>query len=170
MKSWRRGFIRWRTREEPCGSHHVEARASKWDISEALTEVEGLGGGGGESVLMLLFRRLALEGMAGSIFGRARDDRERSGRARQRRVALCRSNGLIFPVAVSGLAGHWMAKAGRTTEVYIRQARRKLKMACARSNARSRSSVGTYLMPKPRPEAFGPFVSRRHHMWAHYFC
>lgn len=38
MKSWRRGFIRWRRREEPCGSHHVEARALKWNTSAGLTE------------------------------------------------------------------------------------------------------------------------------------
>lgn len=40
MKVWRCGFMRWRTREEPWGSHHVEARALKCDISEALTEGE----------------------------------------------------------------------------------------------------------------------------------
>ncbi len=38
MKSWRRGFIRCRRRDGPWGSHHVEARASKWDTSEAFTE------------------------------------------------------------------------------------------------------------------------------------
>jgi len=32
--------MRCRTREEPWGSHHVEARALKWDISEAFTEGE----------------------------------------------------------------------------------------------------------------------------------
>ena len=32
--------MRWRRRDEPWGSHHVEARASKWDISDGLTEVE----------------------------------------------------------------------------------------------------------------------------------
>lgn len=30
--------MRWRRREEPCGSHHVDARALKWDISVGLTE------------------------------------------------------------------------------------------------------------------------------------
>jgi hypothetical protein len=29
MKSWRSGFMRWRRREEPCGSHHEEARREK---------------------------------------------------------------------------------------------------------------------------------------------
>ena len=38
MKSWRRGFMRWRRREEPCGSHHEDARAEKWDSSVAETE------------------------------------------------------------------------------------------------------------------------------------
>ena len=38
MKSWRRGFMRWRMREEPCGSHHEDARAEKWDSSVAETE------------------------------------------------------------------------------------------------------------------------------------
>jgi hypothetical protein len=32
--------MRCRAREEPCGSHHVEARALKWLISEGLTEGE----------------------------------------------------------------------------------------------------------------------------------
>lgn len=40
MKSWRSGFIRWRSREEPWGSHHEEARALKWETSVALTELE----------------------------------------------------------------------------------------------------------------------------------
>lgn len=38
MKSWRSGFMRWRRREEPWGSHHVDARALKWEISVGLTE------------------------------------------------------------------------------------------------------------------------------------
>lgn len=47
MKVCRWGFMRWRAREEPWGSHHVEARALKWDISEGLTEgEEGPEGGG----------------------------------------------------------------------------------------------------------------------------
>ena len=29
MKSWRSGFMRWRSREEPCESHHEEARREK---------------------------------------------------------------------------------------------------------------------------------------------
>jgi hypothetical protein len=46
MKSCRRGFMRWRGREGPWGSHQEEARAEKWEISVALTEeeVEGFGG------------------------------------------------------------------------------------------------------------------------------
>ena len=46
MKSWRRGFMRCRRREGPCGSHQVEARAEKWESSVDETE-EGCGGGGG---------------------------------------------------------------------------------------------------------------------------
>lgn len=46
MKSWRRGFIRCSKREEPCGSHHDEARALKCDTSVGSTveldEGEGL--------------------------------------------------------------------------------------------------------------------------------
>lgn len=38
MKSCRSGFMRWRRREEPWGSHHVDARALKWEISVGLTE------------------------------------------------------------------------------------------------------------------------------------
>jgi hypothetical protein len=38
MKSCRKGFMRCRRREEPCGSHHVEARALKWEISVGETE------------------------------------------------------------------------------------------------------------------------------------
>ena len=38
MKSWRSGFIRCSRREEPCGSHHEDARAEKWDSSVAETE------------------------------------------------------------------------------------------------------------------------------------
>ena len=38
MKSWRRGFIRCRAREEPCGCHQVAASSLKWEISSALTE------------------------------------------------------------------------------------------------------------------------------------
>jgi hypothetical protein len=32
--------MRCRRREEPCGSHHVEARALKWEISVGETEDE----------------------------------------------------------------------------------------------------------------------------------
>jgi len=38
MKSWRSGFMRWRRREGPWGSHHDEARLVKCVTSEALTE------------------------------------------------------------------------------------------------------------------------------------
>jgi len=38
MKSWRSGFMRWRRRDEPLGSHHVEASALKCDTSVGLTE------------------------------------------------------------------------------------------------------------------------------------
>jgi len=30
--------MRWRRRDEPLGSHHVEARALKWETSVGLTE------------------------------------------------------------------------------------------------------------------------------------
>ena len=30
--------MRWRRRDEPWGSHHVDARALKWEISVGLTE------------------------------------------------------------------------------------------------------------------------------------
>jgi hypothetical protein len=43
IKSWRRGFMRCKRREEPWGSHHVEARALKCDTSVGLTEEVGLG-------------------------------------------------------------------------------------------------------------------------------
>lgn len=38
MKSCRKGFMRWRMREGPWGSHQEEARALKWATSEALTD------------------------------------------------------------------------------------------------------------------------------------
>lgn len=38
MNSWRRGFIRWRIREGPIGSHQELARLEKWDSSSAETE------------------------------------------------------------------------------------------------------------------------------------
>lgn len=63
MKVWRCGFMRCSTREEPWGSHHVEARALKCDISEALTEGEtGCCGGGVEEAALdvfVLWHRLA---------------------------------------------------------------------------------------------------------------
>lgn len=37
MNVWRSGFMRWRRRDGPCGSHHEEARAPKWDTSEGST-------------------------------------------------------------------------------------------------------------------------------------
>jgi hypothetical protein len=41
MKSCRRGFMRWRSRDGPCGSHHDDARALKCDTSVGSTvEVE----------------------------------------------------------------------------------------------------------------------------------
>ena len=43
-KSWRRGFMRWRSREEPCGSHHDEARREKWETSVSETEEVEEGG------------------------------------------------------------------------------------------------------------------------------
>jgi len=43
MKSWRRGFIWWRGREGPWGSHQEEASEEKWESSVALTEEEDAG-------------------------------------------------------------------------------------------------------------------------------
>jgi hypothetical protein len=47
IKVWRRGFMRWRRREGPWGSHQLEARALKCDTSvgstvPVLVRVEGL--------------------------------------------------------------------------------------------------------------------------------
>lgn len=41
MKVWRRGFMRWRRREGPCGSHQVEARREKCKVSVGETEDGG---------------------------------------------------------------------------------------------------------------------------------
>lgn len=38
MKSWRNGFMRCSSRDEPCGSHHVDARALKCETSSGDTE------------------------------------------------------------------------------------------------------------------------------------
>lgn len=38
MNSWRRGFMRWRMREGPTGSHQLLARAEKCESSFAETE------------------------------------------------------------------------------------------------------------------------------------
>lgn len=37
MKVWRIGFMRWRRREGPTGSHQLEARALKWETSVGST-------------------------------------------------------------------------------------------------------------------------------------
>lgn len=37
MKSWRNGFMRCSNLDEPCGSHHVDARALKCETSSGLT-------------------------------------------------------------------------------------------------------------------------------------
>lgn len=59
MKVCRSGFMRWRIRDGPCGSHHEEARAEKCDISASETDEVGDawvsllwcgGGGGGEGL------------------------------------------------------------------------------------------------------------------------
>jgi hypothetical protein len=47
MKEWRSGFMRWRSREGPWGSHQLEASALKCDTSVGSTvpvwvEVDGL--------------------------------------------------------------------------------------------------------------------------------
>jgi len=43
MKRWRRGFMRWRRRDGPCGSHQLEASALKWETSVGSTEEALLG-------------------------------------------------------------------------------------------------------------------------------
>ena len=43
MKSWRRGFMRCRSREGPCGSHHEAASREKCDTSVSDTEDVGEG-------------------------------------------------------------------------------------------------------------------------------
>jgi hypothetical protein len=45
MNEWRNGFMRWRSRDGPCGSHHDDASALKCDTSVGSTVpvlVEGL--------------------------------------------------------------------------------------------------------------------------------
>lgn len=44
MKSWRSGFMRCRSREEPCGSHHEDASALKCETSVGSTVELGEGG------------------------------------------------------------------------------------------------------------------------------
>ena len=44
MKSWRSGFIRWRRRLDPWGSHQSEANVLKCETSDALTELVGAAG------------------------------------------------------------------------------------------------------------------------------
>jgi hypothetical protein len=38
MKVWRIGFMRWRRRDGPWGSHQLLARALKWETSVGSTE------------------------------------------------------------------------------------------------------------------------------------
>jgi hypothetical protein len=52
INSWRRGFIRWRSRDGPWGSHHVEARREKWETSVEETEDEGGGDETGEDSMV----------------------------------------------------------------------------------------------------------------------
>lgn len=40
--------MRWRSRDGPWGSHHVEARALKWAISSVLTDEKDEAGGVGK--------------------------------------------------------------------------------------------------------------------------
>src|SRR3569833_91623 len=52
--------MRWRRRDEPLASHHVEARAPKWDISSGLTEEDGPGppaSRGEDAVVVVCHRR-----------------------------------------------------------------------------------------------------------------
>jgi hypothetical protein len=94
--------MRCRTREEPWGSHHVEARALKCDISEAFTEGESVCGGGGGGVeeealdVFVLWYRLAMEGMV--------THEERMLRRNRRAVAVVR-RGINAFIAVTGVWG-----------------------------------------------------------------
>lgn len=54
MKSWRRGFMRWRIRDGPWGSHHEEARLLKCATSDALTELYVLEVGSGFELELVL--------------------------------------------------------------------------------------------------------------------
>jgi len=93
MKSWRRGFIRWRIREGPWGSHQVEARALKCETSEGLTEEEdGSGGGRREGALVERVRRgSGAEGETDSARGRECPPR----RTCRRITEVCRIGGRI---------------------------------------------------------------------------
>lgn len=69
--------MRWRRREEPWGSHHVDARALKWDISVGLTEELVAAeedsdrritkGKSGLRKIVRVLRRVRLKGMLGDI-------------------------------------------------------------------------------------------------------
>lgn len=71
MKVWRSGFMRWRRREGPWGSHHDDARALKCDTSVGSTvpllgDAEGLW----RLVGVLERKREAIRGIARGIGGR----------------------------------------------------------------------------------------------------
>ena len=96
--------MRWRIRDEPWGSHHVEARALKWEISSALTEEKdadelspSLGSLLRERDEELKLRRML--GLARSC-GRGRGRMPRWDRYASRhwrhRVAAARGDGLIM--------------------------------------------------------------------------
>lgn len=66
--------MRWRRREEPCGSHHEDARAEKWESSVAETEELGF----------------AVEANRGKDWGRRRRERLRRDVARRAMLANLR--------------------------------------------------------------------------------
>src|SRR5437016_14134909 len=81
MKECRNGFMRWRRREGPCGSHQVEARAEKWESSRGET-VDRVAFGGGDAVEWVwVVWRMAARDFRGRESGRS--ERERMvGRSR----------------------------------------------------------------------------------------
>lgn len=99
MKSWRWGFMRWRGREGPWGSHQEEAREEKWEISVSLTL---------EAVVVLWGRH---GGGFGCCDGWARRGRRRRGgcgglRRRARGVAgRRREDRMVMMLAGGHLAG-----------------------------------------------------------------
>ncbi len=129
MKSWRRGFMRWRGREGPWGSHQEEARAEKCEISVALTEeeVEGFGGAVEVELEVELAEELALRCRDGCARRRANWCAARpAGSAVRRSRGTCRGDGCMVGVGVGWLlvGGHLAVPRGTgMAELVGRQAR-----------------------------------------------